>query len=86
MQQVELGTKERIHQIVDELEQGEAEWLLEVLEEHMADPIRRKAYNVPWEDEEITPEEEAVVTESLEQIRRGETVPWYVVRREVRGE
>jgi hypothetical protein len=85
MQQVELGTKERIHQIVDELEQGESEWLLELLEEHMADPFLQAHRNAPLEDEEISPEEEAAVEEAREEIRRGEYVTADEAKRRLLG-
>lgn len=39
--------------------------------------------DIPDEDEELTPEEEAGIAEGLAEIERGETVPWEEVKRKL---
>ena len=42
-----------------------------------------RAAAIPYDDEELTPEEEAGIAEGLAQIERGETVPWEEVKRKL---
>jgi hypothetical protein len=58
-----MTTKERLHQVVDELTDDEAEAMLRRVEALRADPFVRFLDAAPVDDEPITPEEEAAVAE-----------------------
>ena len=71
-----MTTKERLHQLVDELPDGEvseAERLLSAL--RIDDPVLRALDTAPYDDEPETDEERAAVAEAREAIARGDVVP-----------
>lgn len=84
LQQTAVTGKVRIHRIVDGLEQREAEWLLELLEEHIADPFLRARRNPPRRTD-ITPEEEAALEEARQEVLWGEYVTAEEVKRRLLG-
>jgi hypothetical protein len=71
-------TKDRLHQLVEELPEGEvadsAERLLEQLRTYGDDPLARKLLGAPIDDEPETDEERAAVAEAREAITRGDVV------------
>jgi hypothetical protein len=78
-----MQTRERIHQLVDELPDRELPAVERFLEERRAgdDPVLRALANAPEDDEELTPEEEAAIQEGLDAIERGEVVSSAELRR-----
>lgn len=82
-----MTTKERLHQLVDQLPESEvatAARLLEALRA-TADPVARLLDSAPIDDEPLTDEDLAAIREGREAHRRGEGRPWSDVRREIRG-
>jgi hypothetical protein len=71
-------TKDRLHQLVDELPEGavadSAERLLEQLRTYGDDPLARKLLSAPIDDEPETDEERAAVAEAREAIAHGDIV------------
>ena len=71
-------TKDRLHQIVDDLPEGEiaetAIALLDELNRYGADPLARKLLSAPIDDEPETDEERAAVQEARDELARGEAV------------
>jgi hypothetical protein len=70
---MEAKAKERLHQLVDQIPEGEvhaAERYLEYLAEH-GDPFIRKLMNAPYDDEPATEEEEAGVREAWADYKAG---------------
>jgi hypothetical protein len=58
-----MTTKERLHQVVDELSDQEAEAMLRRIEILRTDPFVRFLDEAPIDDEPVTAEEEAAVAE-----------------------
>lgn len=58
-----MTTKERLHQVVDELSDEEAEAMLRRIEILRTDPFVRFLDEAPIDDEPVTAEEEAAVAE-----------------------
>jgi len=68
-----MTAKELLHERVEALSEDEAAETLRFLSQRSSD-ARVPLDEAPPDDERTTPEEEAAVTESWEQIARGETV------------
>lgn len=77
-----MTAKELLEQRVAALSEDEAAETLEFLDKFQPPPLIDYG-NVPLEDEEISPEEEAAVREAREEFKRGETVPWEQVKAEL---
>lgn len=58
-----MTVKERLHQVVDELSDDEAEAMLRRVEAMRSDPFLRYLDAAPVDDEPVSPEEEAAVAE-----------------------
>ncbi len=69
-----VTTKERLHQLVDELSESEADDALRYVASRREDPLVRRLDSAPLEDEEISPEEEAAAAEGRADIAAGRTV------------
>jgi hypothetical protein len=73
-----MTTKDRLHQLVDELPEGDiadaAERLLEELRDHGDNPLARKLLSAPIDDEPETDEERRLVQEARDELARGEFV------------
>lgn len=70
-----IATREQLHRLVDQLPDGEmatAQRVLEALAAFGNDPFLAMLHNAPQDDEDLTPEEEALIEEGREQLRRGE--------------
>ena len=70
---MEAKAKERLYRLVDQIPEAEihaAERYLEYLAEH-GDPFIRKLMNAPFDDEPVTEEEEAGVSEAWEDYEAG---------------
>jgi len=66
-----MTTKERLHKLVDELSEHEADDALRLIVSRHEDPLIRRLDSAPLEDEEISPEEEAAVQEARDEIAAG---------------
>lgn len=58
-----MTVKERLHQVVDELSDDEAETMLRRVEAMRSDPFVRYLDAAPFDDEPVSAEEEAAVAE-----------------------
>jgi predicted transcriptional regulator len=70
-------TKEQLHRLVDDLSESEADAALRVL----ADPLVRAIASAPVDDEPLTAEDEAAITEGKADIAAGRTVPLEEIER-----
>ncbi|MBA2278151.1 MAG: hypothetical protein H0W06_10350 [Chloroflexia bacterium] len=79
------STRDRIHQLVDEVPEGDlATVALLLTERHAtADPFLRALANAPEDDESLTPEEQDAVQEGLDAIARGEVISASELRRTI---
>jgi hypothetical protein len=77
-----VTTKERLHQLVDELSDDEAERALGLVENEFDDPVLRAFRDAPEDDEPLTPEDEAALDRSRQEYRRGEGVSLDSIRHE----
>lgn len=66
-----MTTKERLHKLVDELSDREADEALRLLASQHGDDFTDWLDSRPAEDEEISGEEEAAVAEAREEIAAG---------------
>jgi hypothetical protein len=58
-----MTVKERLHKVVDEMSEQEAEETLRRIESRRNDPLLRFLDQAPLDDEPMTPEEEAAIAE-----------------------
>jgi hypothetical protein len=77
-----VTTKERLHRLVEELSDDEAERALGLMEGELDDPVLRAFGDAPEDDEPLTPEDEAALKRSRQEYRRGEGVPLDSIRHE----
>lgn len=66
-----MTTKERLHQLVDQLPDSETDKAARLLEE-LADPVLRMLASAPIDDEPLADEDRAAIAEGRGQYRRGE--------------
>jgi hypothetical protein len=77
-----MTTKERLHKLVDELSEAEAEATLEYAVSRHNDPILRQHGSIPLEDEEISEAEETAVQEARDELAAGApTIPFEEIKR-----
>jgi hypothetical protein len=69
-----MTTRERLHKLVDELSEQEAEAALVIVERRRDDPMLQALAAAPVDDEPTDAEEDASVEEALASYRRGEAV------------
>jgi predicted transcriptional regulator len=69
-----MTTKERLHKLVDELTEAEADDALRYVASRREDPLIRRLESAPLEDEEISPEEEAAAAEGRADIAAGRVI------------
>jgi hypothetical protein len=69
-----MTTKERLHKLVDELSDQEAEAALVIVERRRDDPMLQALAAAPLDDEPSDPNEDAGADEALAAYRRGEGV------------
>ena len=79
-----MTTKERLHQLVDELPECDLE-PAELLLAHLSagDPLLRALLVAPEDDEPVAPEENRAADEARQEYLRGEGRPWGDVRAEL---
>lgn len=66
-----MTTREKLHQVVDELPEGELDAALKAIESRADVPLFRRFEDVAPEDEEISAEEEAAVQEARDELTAG---------------
>jgi predicted transcriptional regulator len=69
-----VTTKERLHKLVDELSELEAERALSLVEKEREDPMIAAFRDAPEDDEPWTDEDEAAAAEGRADIAAGRTV------------
>jgi hypothetical protein len=69
-----MTTKERLHKLVDELSEQEAEAALVIVERRRDDPMLQALASAPLDDEPSEADEEASAAEGLAAYKRGEGV------------
>lgn len=83
-----MSTKERLHNLIDELPERElhaAERFLEYLRDAGYDPFLRAVAKAPQDDELETPEEAEAVREAKDEIAARQVLPHDEVRRRLLG-
>ncbi len=84
-----MTIKDRLHQLVDELPEGEiaaaAEELLLELRDHGGDSLARKLLSAPIDDEPVTDDDLAEIEAARAEAHHGEGRPWEEVRRKLAG-
>jgi hypothetical protein len=79
-----MTTKERLHKLVDELSEREAERALSLVEKEREDPMIAAFRDAPEDDEPLTAEEESALDESHAELAAGvPTIPLEQVMREL---
>jgi hypothetical protein len=73
--------KNRVHQLLDQLDQGQLAAIAQLLEV-MTDPVAHSLANAHFEDESTTPEEAAALDAAHAAIQRGEGTPHEEILRE----
>ena len=69
-----MTTKERLHELVDDLSEQEAEAALVIVERRRDDPMLHALASAPIDDEPSDAEEDASAAEALAAYRRGEAI------------
>jgi hypothetical protein len=78
-----MKVKERLHKLVDGLSEDEADDALRLIGSRHKDPLIRRLYSAPPEDEEISAQEETAVQEARDEIAAGvPTIPLEEIKRE----
>jgi|SRR5579883_2471617 hypothetical protein len=67
-------TRQHLHHLIDQFPESKLEAIKEQLEEQL-DPFSRKLANAPYEDEEITEDEERKVEEAREWLKHNKAIP-----------
>ena len=78
-----MTVKERLHQLVDELSEAEANDALRYVASRREDPLIRRLDSAPLEDEEISAQEEAAAAEGRADVAAGRTHSLEEVKREL---
>ena len=78
-----MTMKERLHQLVDELSEQEAEAALVIVERRRDGPMLHALASAPIDDELSDPEEDASAAEALVAYRRGDAISTEQLRGEL---
>jgi len=78
-----MSTKERLHKLVDELSEQEAETALVIVERRRDDPMLHALASAPVDDEASGADEDASAAEGLAAYGRGEAVSSEQLRSEL---
>jgi hypothetical protein len=78
-----MTTKERLHKLVDELSEQEAEAALVIVERRRDDPMLNALASAPLDDEASEADEDASAAEALAAYNRGEAVSSEQLRTEL---
>jgi hypothetical protein len=79
----QMTTKERLHKLVDELSEREAEAALVIVERRRDDPMLRALASAPLDDEASEADEDASAADGLAAYKRGEAVSSEQLRAEL---
>jgi hypothetical protein len=78
----EMTTKERLHRLVDELSEAEAERALVLIGDEREDPVIAAFRDAPEDDESFTAEDDKALAESREELTTGvPTIPFEEIKR-----
>jgi hypothetical protein len=80
-----VTTKERLHQVVDSLNEQEAADALDYLVSRGRDPLARRLDAAPLDDEPLTDEERESLREAHEDIAAGRVISMGNLRRDLLG-
>jgi hypothetical protein len=69
-----MTVRERLHRIVDELPEPDAERALRALERWRDDPVALALAAAPFDDEPETDEERRAIEQARDEVRRGDVV------------
>lgn len=69
-----MTARERLHQIVEELPEPDAEQILRAVEQWRDDPVSRALAAAPFDEEPETDDERAAVEQARDEVRRGDVV------------
>jgi hypothetical protein len=69
-----MTTKERLHKLVDELSEAEAERALALVQGDREDPVIAAFHDAPADDEPFTAADEAALKEANEDIAAGRII------------
>ncbi len=78
-----MSPREHLHQLVEQVPEGEVHAAERFLEYLCAEPVLRALANAPLDDEPETEEERQAVEEARESLRRGEGISHEELRREL---
>lgn len=78
-----MTTKDRLHKLVDELSDQEAEAALVIVERRRDDPMLHALASAPIDDEPSSAEEDAGAAKALDSYRRGEAISSEEMRQEL---
>lgn len=81
-----MSVRDEVHRLVDALPESELPAIRQVLEarsREVGDSFLRFLNEAPIDDEPTTPEEEQAVAEAREDVRRGRTIPFEEVKRQL---
>ena len=73
-----MTTKERLHQLVDQLSENEmtaAERILQAFHDNSLDSLSRALLEAEEDDEPLTEEDEAAIADGIEQYKQGKVKP-----------
>jgi predicted transcriptional regulator len=78
-----MTTKERLHELVNELTEEEAARALEFVEQEHEDPLLRAIANAPEDDEPLTADDQEAIAEGRADISAGRLIPLEEIKREL---
>ncbi|HEY5343009.1 MAG TPA: hypothetical protein VIJ66_05060 [Solirubrobacteraceae bacterium] len=78
-----MTTKERLHELVDELSEPEAKRALSLVEKEREDPVIAAFRDAPEDDEPLSAEEEAGLEESHADLAAGRTFSLEEIKRDL---
>jgi hypothetical protein len=81
-----MTTRAALHQLLDSLPEEYLEFAEQRLAALRDDPLLRFLMAAPEDDEPLTDEDLEALAEARAEHERGETIPWEVVREELRRE
>lgn len=75
------AAKQELHQLIDQLPNEDVEWWLRVVRDKSQ--MAFTVVTAPYDDEEYTEEEEALIQEGRDAAARGDLMKWEEVKREL---
>lgn len=82
-----MSARERLHRVVELLPEDEVEAALRFVESlhdtQRGDEFTRVLMEAPEDDEPLSPDEISRLDRAAEEARKGQTIPWEEVRRQI---